>query len=114
MGAATQIWTTPSARTTTVTTPVGKGSCARLLLSIPPFGLASPPALISGPYDATKIAQDWATLMQEFPNAKVRPSTFDAFFAELQTVQDQLPVITEEIAGRSWDLGWMWVTAAVG
>ena len=56
-----------------------------------------------GPFDSTKIAADWATIMGEFPNAEVRPSTFDAFFAQLQTVQDQLPVITEEIAGTRSD-----------
>eukprot|EP00045_Choanoeca_perplexa_P014370 m.168729 g.168729 ORF g.168729 m.168729 type:complete len:726 (-) comp16655_c1_seq1:414-2591(-) len=58
----------------------------------------------AGPYDTTKIAQDWATLMQEFPNAQVRPSTFDAFFSELQSVQDQLPVVTDEIAD-TWIYG---------
>lgn len=36
--------------------------------------------------------------MNEFPNAKIYPSSYDSFIPYLQKFRDQLPVVTQEMA----------------
>ncbi|HEX3527150.1 MAG TPA: DUF5054 domain-containing protein [Thermoanaerobaculia bacterium] len=53
------------------------------------------------------VLQTFAILRSEFPNAKIIPSTFDAFTEKLlanQTALDTLPVIDQEI-GDTWIYG---------
>ena len=40
----------------------------------------------------------------EFPNAKIKASTFDDYITALWPIKDQLPVITKEI-GDTWIMG---------
>ena len=40
----------------------------------------------------------------QFPSATIQPSTFDAYFAELNRARDKLPVVTSEI-GDTWIYG---------
>jgi hypothetical protein len=55
--------------------------------------------LRQGPWQPSEIESHWATLRAEFPNATIRPSTFDTYFALLATVKQNFPVITSELAG---------------
>jgi hypothetical protein len=54
-----------------------------------------------GPPSADDIRQQFADLAGQFPGAKIKASTLDAFAAQLLTIKDQLPIVTEEL-GDTW------------
>lgn len=59
----------------------------------------------SGPPNVTEVLKDYKTMRELFPNAKqIIPSDFDSFVQELETIQNQLPVVSEEI-GDTWIYG---------
>ncbi|XP_062498804.1 uncharacterized protein LOC134176140 [Corticium candelabrum] len=59
----------------------------------------------SGPPSAKEVVSDYATMRKLFPNVKqILVSNFDAFVQELETVQNKLPVVTQEI-GDTWMYG---------
>ena len=48
------------------------------------------------PKDAAEVLGILAKVRGEYPGALVLPSTFDAFFEEVQQVKDQLPLVDLE------------------
>ncbi len=48
------------------------------------------------------MADTFAQVRKEFPNAKVIASTYEAFIDELETVKGSLPVVTQEIGGKKF------------
>ncbi|ANE45228.1 hypothetical protein SY83_01540 [Paenibacillus swuensis] len=54
-----------------------------------------------GPPGPDEIRQQFRELQEQFPGAKVRASTMDAFAAKLLELKENLPVVTEEI-GDTW------------
>ncbi|MGG6311970.1 DUF5054 domain-containing protein [Paenibacillus macerans] len=54
-----------------------------------------------GPPSEEEICGQFRELRQRFPGAEVVASTLDAFAAALESVREQLPIVTEEI-GDTW------------
>jgi len=54
-----------------------------------------------GPPSLDSLERVYRELHRRFPQAQIIPTTLDSFAAVLETVRDQLPVITDEI-GDSW------------
>ena len=64
--------------------------------------LVTLPWLLTGPPpSAFDVQNTFDEIQRLFPNATIVSSTFEAFAAELATVADNLPVITDEI-GDTW------------
>lgn len=47
---------------------------------------------------------NYEILRKEFPNAKIKGSTFEEYFAEVNKIRDSLPVIRQEV-GDTWIQG---------
>lgn len=56
------------------------------------------------PSSVGEVEQTLDTVRKEYPGAKVFASTFDNFFADVQAVRDQLPVVDMEVAD-TWTYG---------
>jgi len=54
-----------------------------------------------GPGNTTMLIKVLNTVQQQFPNAKVFASTFDAYINELVTVKQRLPIVAAEM-GDTW------------
>lgn len=60
-----------------------------------------------GPYSFHQIMEGWTLLNQEFPNAKIFGSTFEAYIDSLMSRPDiiaKLPIMTQEM-GDTWTYG---------
>ena len=51
-----------------------------------------------GPYNADGYGSSWTKIAQSFPNATIVASTLDNFTQHLMSVEEQLPVVDQEIA----------------
>lgn len=51
-----------------------------------------------------EVVQSLNSVRQEYPDAEVIASTFDAFLEDIEPARDQLPVLTGEI-GDTWIYG---------
>ena len=51
----------------------------------------------AGPPNLFQVREDWRKIHREFPNAKIVASTYDSWFAQLATVQENLPIVTDEV-----------------
>lgn len=56
------------------------------------------------PIDVLEILSNYEILRKEFPNAKIKGSTFEEYFAEVNKIRDSLPVIRQEV-GDTWIQG---------
>lgn len=55
-------------------------------------------------YFLQEILSNYEILRKEFPNAKIKGSTFEEYFAEVNKIRDSLPVIRQEV-GDTWIQG---------
>ena len=58
----------------------------------------------AGPRNSSDYRQNWKAIQSMFPNAQIVASTLDNFTSQLDSVRDQLPVITADI-GDTWVYG---------
>mmetsp|Transcript_31735 Transcript_31735/g.84485 ORF Transcript_31735/g.84485 Transcript_31735/m.84485 type:complete len:878 (-) Transcript_31735:121-2754(-) len=56
------------------------------------------------PSSVAEVELTLATVRKEYPGATVKSSTFDAFFADVESVREQLPVVDLEVAD-TWTYG---------
>ena len=56
------------------------------------------------PKNMDEVVQSLNSVRQEYPDAEVIASTFDAFLEDIEPARDQLPVLTGEI-GDTWIYG---------
>ncbi|XP_022328600.2 uncharacterized protein LOC111127633 isoform X2 [Crassostrea virginica] len=56
------------------------------------------------PKDVLEILGNYEILRKEFPNAKIKGSTFEAYFAEVDKIRTRLPVVRQEV-GDTWIQG---------
>ncbi|XP_062571302.1 uncharacterized protein LOC134233351 [Saccostrea cucullata] len=56
------------------------------------------------PIDVLEILSNYEILRKEFPNAKIKGSTFEDYFAEVDKIRNHLPIIRQEV-GDTWIQG---------